>query len=104
MIYAHIKDGKIVKTANKPPYVLPDGRTRSNAHQLPPEGWVEVVDGGEPDHAENERAVRGPVEVVKGVPTVTYTVVERQPEPEPEPFVEPLTSDEIVALRALIAK
>ena len=101
-MFAHVVEGQVVKTAPRPPHSLPDGRTRSNAHRLPPDEWLEVTDPGPPDHAENERAVRGPVEVVKGVPTVTYTVVEREPEPEPEPFLEPLTAEEIISLRKLL--
>jgi len=74
-MYAKLENDSIVKTTFVLPAKLADGRTRSNVHKQPPEGWVKVVDADKPDYdIDTQYLAYGEVTVVKGVPTQQWKI------------------------------
>lgn len=80
-MWVHLADGQIVASGPLPTKGTDvQGRAVANFHLLPPAdieaaGWVEAVETDPPDTAPGEQAI-GQVELVDGVPTVTWTVVD----------------------------
>jgi hypothetical protein len=74
-MWALVENNEIVTTAFMPPRTLSDGRTRSNVHKKPPEGWVVVVDNGPPEYdKEKEWPERGGIVLVEGVPIRNWVI------------------------------
>jgi hypothetical protein len=74
-MYAKLENDSITETTWVLPSKLPDGRTRSNVHKQPPEGWVKVVEADKPNYdSETQYLAYGDVTLVKGVPTQQWVV------------------------------
>ena len=93
MTLARIVDGTI---EHGPPHVatLTDGRRVSGYDRLPPsvlaaEGWVEIVDHGEPDHDPDSQYLVAELEVDGDEIVRTWTVVDLPDDPTPDVPVTP---------------
>lgn len=78
-MYAKVEKNSIVEIVWVLPSRLPDGRTRSNVHKLPPDNFVKVVYGEEPQYDNKTQYLSfGEVQLLDGVPVQQWKINEIQ--------------------------